>query len=172
MALLGMVESCSIISSFEGIFLCREEVCRRDITSIRKKDKERKEERKALLACCLIDGCGKITPALNLKEKKKNHNWGKNQQKKLRSELYFQRRKYNCCGKRHQHPADTCVAEVHEDGLLWLMEAAGPGATERRLLWSWWCSKKGSGSVPLALPRGHTVGKGGISEGWAPSCRL
>lgn len=58
MALLGMVESCSIISSFEGIFLCGEEVHSRDITSIKKKDKERKKE-KALLARCLIDSCGK-----------------------------------------------------------------------------------------------------------------
>lgn len=57
MALLGMVESCSIISSFEGIFLCGEEVCSRDITSIKKekKDKERKEERKNS-ACSLPDG--------------------------------------------------------------------------------------------------------------------
>lgn len=54
MALLGMVESCSIISSFEGIFLCGEEVYSRDITSV-KKDKERKEERK-IPACSLLDG--------------------------------------------------------------------------------------------------------------------
>lgn len=88
--------------------------------------------------------------------------------------MYFLLWKYNYCGEK-QCPADTCVAEVQEDGLLWLMEAAGPGAMERRLLRSWWYSKKGSGSVPLALPRGHSagwVGEGGMPEGWAPSCRL
>lgn len=68
MALLGMVESCSIISSFEGIFLCREEVYRRDITSIRKKDKERKEERKSP-ACSLTGSCSKINTNLEEEEK-------------------------------------------------------------------------------------------------------
>lgn len=56
MSLLGMVESCSIISSFEGIFLCGEDVYSRDITRI-KKDKKTKKERKkekALLAPCLM----------------------------------------------------------------------------------------------------------------------
>lgn len=57
MALLGMVESCSIISSFEGISLCAVEVYSRDITSIKKEkeDKERKKERKSP-ACSLPDG--------------------------------------------------------------------------------------------------------------------
>lgn len=57
MALLGMVESCSIISSFEGIFLCGEEVCSRDITSIKKekKTKKKRKKEKTLLAPCLMD---------------------------------------------------------------------------------------------------------------------
>lgn len=58
MALLGMVESCSIISSFEGIFLWGEEVYSRDITSIKKEKEKTKKERKkekALLAPCLMD---------------------------------------------------------------------------------------------------------------------
>lgn len=57
MALLGMVESCSIISSFEGIFLCGEEVYSRDITSIKKKERQRKKGRKkkpCLLVAWLI----------------------------------------------------------------------------------------------------------------------
>lgn len=57
MALLGMLESCSIISSFEGIFLWGEEVYSRDITSIKKEKKTKKERKKekALIAPCLMD---------------------------------------------------------------------------------------------------------------------